>query len=202
MAQGAGLRGVAELSRAARADEPSHVTYAGVAEPDERAPRWSTRRAPPDARREDVERVRIEAVPDIVVNDHIVIPAHEVTTSFVRSSGPGGQNVNKVASKVQLRWSPATSTALTAADRAWVMTRLASKVTSDGELIVSSGLTRDQGRNRLDAEAKLGELVRAALVRPKKRRATRPTAAAKARRVNEKKARGEAKRRRRAVNEE
>jgi ribosome-associated protein len=141
-------------------------------------------------------------VPDIVVSDRIVIPAHEVTTSFVRSSGPGGQNVNKVASKVQLRWTPAASVALSEADKAWVVTRLASKLTSEGELIVSSGLTRDQGRNRLDAESKLADFVRAALVRPKKRRATRPTAAARARRVEEKKARGDAKRRRRAVDEE
>jgi ribosome-associated protein len=125
-------------------------------------------------------------VPDIVVSDRVVIPAHEVTTSFVRSSGPGGQNVNKVSSKVQLRWTPAASMALT----------------SDGELIVTSGLTRDQGRNRLDAETKLGDLVRAALVRPKKRRATKPSVASKARRVDAKKARGETKRRRRAVHED
>lgn len=138
----------------------------------------------------------------IVVSDGIVIPARELTVSFVRSSGPGGQNVNKVASKVQLRWTPATSTVLTEADRAWVLTRLASKLTSEGDLIVSSGLTRDQGRNRLDAETKLGAIVRAALMRPKTRRKTRPTAAARARRVEEKKARGDAKRRRRAVDEE
>jgi ribosome-associated protein len=141
-------------------------------------------------------------VPDIVVNNRIVIPAHEVTTSFVRSSGPGGQNVNKVASKVQLRWTPSTSAALPEADRAWVLARLASKLTTEGELIVSSGLTRDQGRNRLDAETKLGDIVRAALVRPKKRRATKPSVAAKARRVDEKKARGEMKRRRRATFDE
>jgi ribosome-associated protein len=141
-------------------------------------------------------------VPDIVVSDRVVIPAHEVTTSFVRSSGPGGQNVNKVSSKVQLRWTPAASMALADADRSWLVVRLASKLTSDGELIVTSGLTRDQGRNRLDAETKLGDLVRAALVRPKKRRATKPSVASKARRVDEKKARGETKRRRRAVHED
>jgi ribosome-associated protein len=142
------------------------------------------------------------SVPGIRVTDLIAIPASEVTISFVRSSGPGGQNVNKVASKVQLRWSPATTAALTDADRAWVVTRLASKLTSEGELIVSSGLTRDQGRNRLDAETKLADLVRAALARPKKRRKTKPTAAAKARRIEEKKARGETKRRRRTVDDD
>ena len=139
---------------------------------------------------------------DIVVSDRIVIPDHELDVSFVRSSGPGGQNVNKVASKVQLRWRPSASAAFSAVDRDWVVSRLASKLTTDGELIVSSGLTRDQGRNRTDAEGKLAELVRAALVRPKKRRATRPSAAAKARRLDEKKARGEKKKRRRAVDDE
>jgi ribosome-associated protein len=139
------------------------------------------------------------AVPDIVVTDRIVIPASELDVSFVRSSGPGGQNVNKVASKVQLRWRPSTSAAFTDVDRDWVISRLASKLTTDGELIVSSGLTRDQGRNRTDAEAKLAALVRAALARPKTRRATRPSAAARARRIEEKKARGEKKKRRRAV---
>jgi ribosome-associated protein len=141
-------------------------------------------------------------VPDIVVNDRIVIPAHEVTTSFVRSSGPGGQNVNKVASKVQLRWTPRTSAAVSDADRSYLLTRLAAKLTTEGELIVASALTRDQGRNRLDAETKLGAIVRAALVRPKTRRTTRPSAASKARRIEEKKARGEVKRRRRAAADE
>ena len=142
------------------------------------------------------------AVADLVVTDRIVIPDSELDVSFVRSSGPGGQNVNKVASKVQLRWRPAASAALSDVDRAWVVSRLSSKLTTDGELIVSSGLTRDQGRNRTDAEGKLADLVRAALVRPKKRRATRPSAAAKARRLDEKKARGEKKKRRRAVEDE
>jgi ribosome-associated protein len=135
----------------------------------------------------------------IAVTDRIVIPDSEVDVSVMRSGGPGGQNVNKVASKVQLRWRPATSAAFSDADREWVISRLASKLTTDGELIVSSGLTRDQGRNRLDAEGKLANLVRAALVRPKTRRATRPSAAAKARRLDEKKARGEKKRRRRVA---
>lgn len=140
-------------------------------------------------------------MPDIVVSDRIVIPASELEVSFVRSGGPGGQNVNKVASKVQLRWRPATSAAFSDADREWVVSRLASRLTGDGDLIVSSGLTRDQGRNRTDAEGKLANLVRAALVRPKKRRPTRPSAAAKARRLEEKKARGEKKKRRRAIDE-
>src|SRR5690606_18350122 len=95
---------------------------------------------------------------------------------------------------VQLRWTPATTTALSDADRAWVVRRLARKLTTDGDLIVASDLTRDQGRNRADAETKLAAIVRAALVRPKARRATKPGRAARARRVDEKKARGRVKR--------
>jgi ribosome-associated protein len=132
-------------------------------------------------------------MPSISDSDRIVIPAAEVRVTFARSGGPGGQNVNKVASKVQLRWTPATTTALSDADRAWVVRRLAGKLTTDGDLIVASDLTRDQGRNRADAETKLAAIVRAALVRPKARRATKPGRAAKARRVDEKKARGRVK---------
>jgi ribosome-associated protein len=133
-------------------------------------------------------------VADIRVTDTISIPAGELRVSFVRSGGPGGQNVNKVASKVQLRWAPAASVAFSDADRAWLLKKLASKLTSDGDLIVVSNLTRDQGRNRVDAEAKLAAVLVGALVRPKKRRATRPSQAAKARRIDEKKARGQIKR--------
>jgi ribosome-associated protein len=132
-------------------------------------------------------------MPAIPVSDRLSIPAGEVRVTFVRSSGPGGQNVNKVASKVQLRWTPATSSALSDADRAWVVRRLAGKLTADGDLIVASDLTRDQGRNRTDAEMKLAAIVRAALVRPKSRRPTRPGRAATERRVDEKKARGRVK---------
>ncbi len=130
---------------------------------------------------------------DVRVTDRIAIPASELRVSFVRSGGPGGQNVNKVASKVQLRWTPATSAAFSDADRAWLLNKLASKLTSDGDLIVVSNLTRDQGRNRVDAEAKLAALLVTALVRPKRRRATKPSRAARERRVDEKKARGQIK---------
>ena len=140
-------------------------------------------------------------MPDIRVTDIITIPAAELRVSFVRSGGPGGQNVNKVASKVQLRWTPATSTAFSDADRAWLLKKLASKLTAEGDLIVASNLTRDQGRNRVDAEAKLGAIVAAALVRPKKRRATKPSRAARERRVDEKKARGQIKKGRRLPEE-
>jgi len=133
----------------------------------------------------------------LTISEHITIPDRELRVSFARSSGPGGQNVNKVESKVQLRWNPAASTAISESDRAWLLRRLAGKLTVEGDLLIASNLTRDQGRNREDAEAKLAATIRTALLRPKKRRATRPSLAAKGRRVDEKKARGRIKQERR-----
>lgn len=135
------------------------------------------------------------------VTDTIAIPDRELRVSFARSSGPGGQNVNKVESKVQLRWNPSTSTAIPESDRAWLLRKLADRLTADGDLLIASNRTRDQVRNREDAEAKLAETVRAALVRPKKRRATKPSLASKQRRIDEKKARGKVKKERGRVDE-
>jgi ribosome-associated protein len=137
---------------------------------------------------------------DLVVTDSIVIPGTELSWSFSRSGGPGGQNVNKVASKAELRWTPAGSRAFAGLDeatRAWVLSRLAGRLTLDGELIVVSQLTRDQGKNRSDALLKLAGIVSAALFRPKKRRPTRPSRASKDRRIGEKKRRSEIKKGRR-----
>ena len=134
---------------------------------------------------------------DIVVTSRLTIPAGELGIAFARSGGPGGQNVNKVASKVDLRWNPTTSTALTDEDRAWLLSRLGKRLTNEGELIVTSTLTRDQIKNRDDAMSKLALIVRAALDRPKNRRATKPTRASKRRRVEGKRHRAEIKRNRR-----
>lgn len=134
---------------------------------------------------------------DIVVTPRLTIPAGELAVAFSRSGGPGGQNVNKVASKVELRWNPTTSTTLGADDRAWLTSRLAHKLTTDGTLIVTSTLTRDQLKNRDDAESKLALIVRAALFRPKTRRPTKPSRGAKRRRVEDKRHRSQTKRDRR-----
>ncbi|HEY0481669.1 MAG TPA: alternative ribosome rescue aminoacyl-tRNA hydrolase ArfB [Kofleriaceae bacterium] len=133
---------------------------------------------------------------DIVVTPRVVIPGGELAIAFARSGGPGGQNVNKVASKVELRWNPTTSAALTDDDRAWLVDRLRSRLTGDGTLIVTSTATRDQLKNRDDATAKLALIVRTALDRPRPRRATRPSRAAKRRRVADKRHHAETKRRR------
>jgi ribosome-associated protein len=131
---------------------------------------------------------------DIVVTPRVTIPGGEVAIAFARSGGPGGQNVNKVASKVELRWNPATSIALSADDRAWLLERLRRRLTSDGTLIVTSSATRDQLKNRNDATSKLALIVRAALDRPKPRRPTRPSRAARGRRLAEKRHNAEIKR--------
>jgi len=134
---------------------------------------------------------------DLRVTRAIVIPGDELAESFSRSAGPGGQNVNKVASKVELRWNPRTSRALGAADRAWLLERLAGRITSSGDLVVRSSRTRDQVRNRADARERLAELLRAALVRPRRRVATRPGRGAVERRLTGKKRRGQIKQARR-----
>ena len=120
---------------------------------------------------------------DLVINERITIPDAELRVAFARSGGPGGQNVNKVASKVELRWTPATSAALTDVDRVYLLERLGARLTNDGDLIVTSTLTREQARNRDDAEQKLVELLRVALRRPTRRVATRPSRGAKERRI-------------------
>ena len=133
---------------------------------------------------------------DVVVSPRLTIPAAELSFAFARSGGPGGQNVNKVSSKAELRWNPVSSSALGADDRAWLLERLGNRLTNDGTLIVTSTLTRDQIQNRDDALSKLALIVRAALDRPKHRRATKPTRASKRRRVDAKRHRSEIKRNR------
>jgi len=133
---------------------------------------------------------------DIVVTPRVTIPGGELALAFSRSGGPGGQNVNKVASKVELRWNPTTSSALADDERAWLLARLKSRLTSDGTLIVTSTATRDQLKNRDDATSKLALIVRAALDRPKPRKPTKVSRGAKRRRVADKRHKAEIKRNR------
>jgi ribosome-associated protein len=142
-------------------------------------------------------RKRETTMKDLAVNDQLIIPAAELQVGFARSGGPGGQNVNKVESKVELRWNPAQSAVLGGADRDWLLERLAGRLTQAGDLLVTSSKTRDQAKNRDDAMAKLAAIVRAALERPKARRRTRPSRAAEERRIQEKKRRADVKKARR-----
>lgn len=130
---------------------------------------------------------------DLVVSPTVVIPDAELAWTAARSSGPGGQNVNKVASKVELRFDFAASGALSAPVKARLRALAASRLDAEGRILVTSQLTRDQSRNLEDARQKLAELIRAALVVPKRRRKTQPSRAAKQRRLNEKKRQSEKK---------
>ena len=122
------------------------------------------------------------------VNARVSIPLGEVRVSFSRSGGPGGQNVNKVETQVEVRWTPAASRALGEEDRAWLLAKLAGRLRGEGELIVVSSRFRTQAANREDALERLAGTVRAALVRPRRRRKTRPSRAAQQRRLDAKKA--------------
>ena len=115
------------------------------------------------------------------------IPESAVEWKAVRASGPGGQNVNKVASKVEMRVDLAQITGLTEAARARLRSLAASRLDAEGRILVTSQLTRDQGRNLEDARDKIRSLVEQAMVVPKTRRPTKPSRAAKARRVDAKK---------------
>jgi ribosome-associated protein len=120
------------------------------------------------------------------VTPAIRIPLDEFSWSFARSGGPGGQNVNKVASKAVLRWDFAASPSVPDDVKARFRDRFPSRLTTEGELVLSSELTRDQGRNREDCLEKLAVMLRAAAVRPKVRRPTKPTKGSKRRRVEAK----------------
>jgi ribosome-associated protein len=129
----------------------------------------------------------------IRITDHIAIDESEISETFIRASGPGGQNVNKLSTAVQLRFDVRHSPSLPDEVRARLERLAGRRLTNDGVLVITAQRYRTQERNREDALARLVELVQAATVRPVKRRPTRPTFASKVRRLEGKKRRGDIK---------
>jgi len=135
---------------------------------------------------------------DLHVRGSVVIPEAELEWRFSRSSGPGGQSVNTSDSRVELRFDVAGSAALPPTLREWALERLSDRLV-DGVLAVTASEQRSQYQNRLAAERKLVDLMSAAVAPPPRPRvATKPSRAARARRVDAKKRRGETKRLRKA----
>lgn len=129
------------------------------------------------------------------------VPAEDLEYKSVRSSGPGGQNVNKVASKVELRLKLGSTRALSAGQKQRLMAAYPSHVSGEGDFILTSDRFRSQPRNQRDVEERLAAMLLTIRTPPRRRVATRPSRAAKARRLSDKRARAESKERRRRPSE-
>ena len=133
----------------------------------------------------------------IEITPSLQLDENELQFDFIRAAGPGGQNVNKVATAAQLRWDVRATAALTPEVKERLIKLAGSRVTEEGILIIEARRFRTQEQNRLDAIQRLVALVQKALVEPKQRKKMRPSVTASAARVDEKKRRGAVKRTRR-----
>ena len=127
------------------------------------------------------------------VTPSLAIEESELHERFVRASGPGGQNVNKVATAVELRFDAARSTSIPRQVVERLRTLAGSRMTEDGVVVIDARAFRTQAQNREDARERLADLLRRALVAPKRRRRTKPTAASRQRRLESKRRRSETK---------
>lgn len=133
----------------------------------------------------------------LVIDPRITLPADDLVWTATRSSGPGGQNVNKVSSRVELRFDLPGTEALAPAVKERLAVLARGYLDAEGRILLKSEKTRDQPRNLEDARERLRQLILQALVVPKPRRPTRPSRAARRRRVEEKRRQGDKKRDRR-----
>lgn len=128
------------------------------------------------------------ALEDLVVRPNLTVPERELEWVAVRASGPGGQNVNKVSSKVELRFDFEVSEVLSDAAKTRLRGLARHRLDADGRILIVSQVTRNQPQNLQDARQRLAELIAQALVVPKRRRPTKPSKAAKRARVKDKRA--------------
>ena len=138
----------------------------------------------------------------LTVNSRIRIPMSELQFTFARSSGPGGQNVNKVNSKAMLRWDVTASPSLSHSVKERFIQAFGSRLTNEGEIVLASQRYRDQSRNVDDCLEKLREMLAAVATAPKRRRPTRPTKASVERRVQQKQKNSQRKSNRQSVRSE
>jgi ribosome-associated protein len=132
----------------------------------------------------------------IDISEQVAIPDEELEWKFIRSSGPGGQNVNKVSSAVQLRFLLPRNTSISAPAKNRLRRMAGQRLVDDGSILITARDERSQEQNRRAALGRLADLVRAALIEPKIRKKTRPTRASKERRIDSKKRRSSIKRER------
>lgn len=133
------------------------------------------------------------------VSARIKIDDNELEFSFARSSGPGGQNVNKVNSKAVMCWNPYESPSLPPDVRERFLKSFGNKLTTDGRMIISADESRDQARNMDICREKLAEMLRSVATAPKKRKPTKPSKAAKEKRITSKKKHGDIKKNRQKI---
>lgn len=133
----------------------------------------------------------------IQITPQIIIPDHEIDLEFVRASGPGGQNVNKVSTAVQLRFDVANSPSLPDPVRERLSELAGGRITNDGVLVINARRYRTQVRNRQDAVERFVELIREATIKPQQRKRTKPSRAARRKRLEDKRRHSEKKRHRR-----